>query len=177
MSMGIYRKFGKLGSSQGFSLPDTLLIVGLLLLLGLTTIIFVDPINIQKRNRDIQRIETLDALNRAILLAIIEGEIVLVDTADCKTCNSAKGSGSVSGDGWVLVSSSTEKAGLEEYLDKLPIDPVNKPPFVYKFVSTSSQGYKLAVPFESAEYQVKMRVDGGIYEDLYEIGTDLSLEF
>jgi len=175
--MGIYRKFGKLRSSRGFSLPDTLLIVGFLLLLVLTAIIFIDPINIQKRNRDIQRIEALDALNRAILLAIIEGEIVLVDTEDCKTCNSANGSNSVHGDGWVLVSNSTEETGLDAYLDKLPVDPINKPPFVYKFVSTSAQGYKLAVPFESAEYQVKMRVDGGVYEDLYEIGTDLSLEF
>jgi hypothetical protein len=161
----------------GLSAADMLIVIGLVLLAGLAITVFVDPINIQKRNRDIIRLENMDAVNRAIHLGVLEGEIVLKDTKDCENCNSLKGSTSVEGNGWVVQSTTSGKKGLKKYIDELPVDPVNKPPLIYKFVSSDAQGYKLAVPLESVEHKVKMRVDGGIYDDLYEIGTDMSLEF
>ena len=156
-----------------------LIVVGLVLIAGFSILVFVDPVNIQKRNRDIDRLESLDALNRAIHLALLEGEIALVDTTSCEKCNSEDGSVLVNGTGWVVYSPIPSKIGLKRYFEELPVDPINKKVAnsVYKFVSTSSQGYKLAVRLESLEHQVKMRVDGGIYDDLYEVGTDMSLEF
>ncbi len=162
---------------NGFAIADTLIVIGLVGLAVIMVMVYVDPINIAKRNRDITRIENLDAVNRAVHLALLEGEISLKDTVDCTGCDSGAGTPSVGGSGWVEYFPLDGKVGLAKYLDELPVDPVNKEKSVYKFVSSGMQGYKIAVPLESVEHKVKMRLDSGIYDDLYEVGTDLSLEF
>lgn len=137
-------------------------------------------------NRDILRMERLDTLNKAIQLGLINGEIELTNTANCKSCNSLKGSTSLEGSGWApySIKGSADKGnaggkekGLAKYLDALPVDPLNQGEFYFRFISSKNQGYKLAVPLESLEYRAKAKIDGGIYSNLYEVGNDLSLEF
>ncbi|MBP8961216.1 type II secretion system protein [Patescibacteria group bacterium] len=162
---------------RGVSLVDTLIVMGFVGMAVILIMIYVDPLNIVKRNRDIARLEDVDAVSRAIHLALLEGEISLKDTFDCGTCNTLKGTVAVNGTGWVEYTPLDGKRGLSRYLEELPVDPINNKKFFYKFVSDGLQGYKIAVPLESVEHKVKMRLDSGIYPDLYEVGTDMSLEF
>jgi len=164
-------------NEKGVSLVDTLIVMGFVGLAVILIMIYVDPLNIVKRNRDIARLEDVDAVSRAIHLALLEGEISLKDTFDCGTCNTLKGTVAVNGTGWVEYTPLDGKRGLSRYLEELPVDPINNKKFFYKFVSDGLQGYKIAVPLESVEHKVKMRLDSGIYPDLYEVGTDMSLEF
>ncbi len=163
-------------TDNGLSVLEFLLLLGFGVVLVGLLVVFVDPTNLKRKQRDVARLEALDDLNNALHLALLEGAIQFEDTRGCRTCTSATGSLVVDGKGWVKYVPSAQN-GLQRYLDVLPRDPLNEPPYVFRFVSSSEQGYKLAVPLESAEYQVRMRVDGGIYPDLYEVGTDLSLEF
>ncbi len=163
-------------TDKGLSILEFLLLLGFGAILVGLLIVFVDPTNLKRKQRDVARLEALDDLNNALHLALLEGTIQFEDTKGCGTCTSSTGTLAVDGTGWVKYTLATQ-AGFGRYLDVLPKDPLNTEPYVFKFVSSSAQGYKLAVPLESAEYQVKMRVDGGIYPDLYEVGTDLSLEF
>ena len=164
-------------NEKGVALVDTLIVMGFVGLAVILIMIYVDPLNIVKRNRDIARLEDVDAVSRAIHLALLEGEISLKDTFDCGTCNTLKGTVAVNGTGWVEYTPLDGKRGLSRYLEELPVDPINNKKFFYKFVSDGLQGYKIAVPLESVEHKVKMRLDSGIYPDLYEVGTDMSLEF
>ncbi len=164
-------------NEKGVALVDTLIVMGFVGLAVILIMIYVDPLNIVKRNRDIARLEDVDAVSRAIHLALLEGELSLKDTSGCKVCNTQQGNNKVNGSGWVEYTPLDGKKGLSRYLDSLPLDPINKGPFMYKFVSDDLQGYKIAVPLESVEHKVRMRLDSGIYDNLYEVGTDMSLEF
>lgn len=162
----------------GLTLTDYLVVIGIVAVFAAVLFGVLGPARLDEAAeiRDLRRIEDLNNLSRAIILGLTEGELILVDTFDCEECTSHRGSSEVTGEGWIKFDQPDGKKGLANYLDQLPVDPLNFGEFYYSFVSEAeTQSFKIYVPLESDEHEVRMRLDGGISSHYYEVGNNLSL--
>ncbi len=129
-------------------------------------------INISK---DSGRLQDMDTLKSALNLALLDGEIQLVSTSNCKDCNSATGKSSVDGkNGWVKFTVPVGKMGLSKYLVTLPSDPDNKASRFYSF-SSNGTTYELNAELASSKYLKNMKEDKGNNPVKYELGSNLLL--
>ena len=85
--------------------------------------------------------------------------------------NSQTGTRSVDGTGWVKVNLSAQTT---VNVPTLPIDPANTGNYKYTYKGNAS-GYKLLTVLESTQQSPKMANDGGIDNNSYEVGTNLSI--
>jgi hypothetical protein len=167
------------GSIQaGMAFTDIVVVLGLVAVFSAVVFGVLGPSRIEdlREVRDLQRIEDLGNLSRAIKLSLVEGEVVLVSTSKCDDCASDVGSDSADGSGWIKFDVPEGKEGLGKYFDSLPVDPLNKGVYKYVFeADDKTQSFKISVQLESPTNDVKMRLDGGTSPELYEVGSDLSL--
>jgi hypothetical protein len=128
-----------------------------------------------QRSRDTTRINDMDALSEAVSLAVSEGEISLVSTESCNTCDPNTGTVAIDGKkGWIKFDIPEGKTGLVKYIPRLPLDQVNNDRYVYTFASTSN-GYEINAVLESDENSTKMELDKGNDPEVYEVGTNLNI--
>lgn len=167
----------KISKSGGFTFVELILVLGFALLITGVLVIAIDPQAILAKSRDAQRVKDLDELSTAIRLSILEGEVSLVSTAGCEDCTSVSGSPKSDGAGWVKFVLLEDTVGLARFLSVLPLDPLNESPYIYTFSSDEkTQTYKIVAKLESLESANRMRLDGGIDLEMYEVGTGLSSE-
>jgi len=167
----------------------TLLTVFLSALVLLTVgILFLDPLEKFRENRDRKRIEALELLDRAIQFYLKNNA---ADPRLCEGCASGTMFShqpisiagqtpqviertEVGGTGWVPIDLSLN-AGLNKTpLLKLPIDPLNSDPYVYVFTVGVGGKFKLSARLEATKNSSLMENDGGNHGDLYELGTQPS---
>ncbi|EKE00348.1 MAG: hypothetical protein ACD_22C00043G0005 [uncultured bacterium] len=159
---------------QGFTLLELMLSVSIIAILSGVLIMVINPLAIVSKGRDAKRMEDLDAISKAILLALTSEEMTLIDNSACATCTSASGTQVVDGTGWVKFSVPLGKTGLAKFLPALPVDPINLDTNVYTFSSTV-ENYELNTVLESTDNATKMSVDGGDEQGVYEVGTSLTI--
>ena len=169
---------------KGFTLVELIVVIAIIAVLAGVVLVVINPAALLAKGRDAKRLEDLDALHKAISLAIADAEISLVDTAGaCATCTSltAVTAAWVDGtSGWVKFTPSTQpgKVGLSKYLPTLPVDPtnatVNLVEYVYTFGSTVTT-YEINAVLESTDNTLKMSTDGGNAPAVYEVGTSLTV--
>lgn len=162
-------------NEKGFTLVELLVVIAIIAVLAGVLLVAINPIQFLQKSRDARRVEDLDALNKAISLALADGEITLAATGTCATCTSSTGTQALDGtNGYVKFTIPTGKTGLSKYVPALPVDPLNTGTNVYTFGSTVS-GYELNAVLESTENQNKMSTDGGNAPAVYEVGTSLTI--
>jgi len=127
--------------------------------------------------RDSQRLQDMDTLHKALGLALADGEITLLDTTGCTNCTSTAGNLSVNGiSGYVRFAVPAGKTGLSKYLASLFFDPVNDTATGLEYVyAATAAGYEINCILESPEYANKMVFDGGDDNNVFEIGTSLTI--
>jgi prepilin-type N-terminal cleavage/methylation domain-containing protein len=160
--------------NHGFTLIELLIVVCIVGILSALLLVVVNPAALLAKARDAKRIEYVENLNKALVLAENEGEITLIDQPNCTDCTSASGSIAVDGSGYVRFSVPLGKTGLYKYIHVLPMDPLNSGANVIKFGS-NGKAHELNVVLESADNAPMMTTDGGNAPNLYEVGTSLSI--
>lgn len=166
-------------TNKGFTLIELLVVIGVIIILTGVLIVAIDPVAIMRKGRDARRLDELDTLNKAIALGLAEGEISLVDTdslCGVEGCNMTDDGDALDGSGYVRysITPGDPEIGLEKYIPRLPIDPLNTGSNVFIFSSDGNQ-YELNVVLESTDNAAKMSTDGGSEEAVYEIGTNLNI--
>jgi len=160
---------------KGFTLVELLVVIAVIGVLAAAVIVAINPGEMLKKSRDSTRLSDMDALRKAIDLAVADGATL---TATTTAGDSTTGTRAVDGTGWVSVD-------VSHYLSTLPIDPRNGVTFTdaagntvtgkYLYFSDGS-AYELNCYLESTANASKYTTDGGDDAAIYEVGTDPGLD-
>lgn len=161
--------------TKGFTLIELLVVIAIIGVLSGVLITIINPGTLLAKARDAKRLDILDDLNKAIYIAIVEGEITLTSTTGCGTCTSTTGTQAVDGaNGFVKFTIPAGKTGLAKYINVLQLDPTNVNPYAFTYASNGTL-YELNAVLESTENAAKMTTDGGNNAAVYEVGTSLTI--
>lgn len=167
-------KFGP--ADGGFTLVELIIVIAIIGVLAGAVLVVLNPAQLLQEGRDAQRLEDMDSLNKAITLALADGEIVLTDTSGvCATCTSSSANprqGVDGANGWVKFTIPTGLTGLGKYVSTLPTDPSTG---TYSWAADGTN-YEINAVLEAADNATKMSTDGGDAAAVYEIGTDPALD-
>ena len=159
---------------RGFTLIELIVVIAIIAVLAGVVLVAINPAVLLAKGRDAKRLEDFDGLNKAISLAVADGEITLTATGTCTTCTSLSGTQAVDGTGWVKFTIPTGKTGLSKFMPALPLDPLNTGTSVYTFGSTLTD-WEVNAIMESVDNSAKMTTDGGNSATTLEVGTSLTI--
>lgn len=160
---------------EGFTLLEVLVVISVVCIIFGTLLIAINPRALLQKSRDAKRMQDLDAMFKAINLALADGEITLTPTVECSDCTSSTGSPDADGTGYIKFNIVAGKQGLVRYgIDRLPLDPLNRNANVYSFGSTAT-GFEIDTVLENPDNAPKMSTDGGSDINKYEVGTNLKI--
>ncbi len=165
---------------KGFTLVEMLVVIAIIAILAGAVLLAINPVATMQKSRDTTRLNDMDALRSAINIALTEGEIRLIDMTEPQTSEAGVSAQAVNGStGWVRFDipgfdTPEAKTGLGRYIPALPLDPTNNADLVYTFMSTVDN-YELNCVLEYPDNGVKMATDGGDNENVYEVGTSLTI--
>jgi prepilin-type N-terminal cleavage/methylation domain-containing protein len=162
-------------SQKGFTLIELIVVIAIIAVLAGVVLVAINPAVLLAKSRDAKRLEDFDALNKAISLAIADGEIILLDKTTCTTCTSLSTVQVVDGEsGWIQFGIVPGRTGLSKFLPSLPLDPINNETYHYSFGSTLTD-WEINGVLESPDNGSKMTVDGGDNDLKFEVGTNLKI--
>ena len=161
----------------GFTLIELLITIAVLSILSGVLVAVINPAVILNKGRDARRMDDLDNVNKAMILALSDEEITLIDV------DAPGGGQAVDGStGWVRFTVPSGQTGLVNFLATLPLDPVNLNTSIYTFASVDGvglgegqTGFELNAILQSPDNTAKMTTDGGDSATKYEVGTRLDL--
>jgi len=186
-------------TKKGFTLLELLIVIGILAILSTTIVLVINPAELLRKARDSQRISDLNTMKTAIAYYITEvadPELGTVYTS--KTYSdvggvlcAANGPASstptfaVNGTGWIPIEFTKITGGAP--IGSLPADPnaslsADNAVYHYAYLVSSSTNstFKLTAKMESIYYSnegdgdVESK-DGGVNDDIYEVGTDMTI--
>jgi type II secretory pathway pseudopilin PulG len=164
---------------SGFTIVEVLVVIGVFLGFVAFTWFLLDPYELKRRGDDAMRLADLATLQQAINSVSTEAStsgkpaLCMSLSTPCKGESNSNDTDSrkSNGTGWIKVDLTSQKS---VGVPILPLDPINDNKFFYTFVSDGS-GWEITVPLESNFYKAKMATDGGNNENMYEVGTNLTL--
>ncbi len=158
---------------KGFTLIELLVVIAIIAVLAGALLIMINPQSLLQKSRDTRRLQDIDALSKAITLALAEGEITLLDTTPCGAggCVQTAANTQVDGTGYVTYTL-VGATGLAKFIATLPRDPLSTQSYVY---GSDGVNFELNVVLEHADNVPKMTTDGGNSDAAFESGTSLSI--
>jgi hypothetical protein len=152
--------------------------------LAIITYLVIDPIELRRKSQDTVRISDLTTLNQVITTAVQDatqsGAEVLCAGGITTPCTGTSNPGTAAnrktdGTGWVKV----DLTGRAATLPTLPVDPINTGVHVYSYsTNAAADAWEINAVLDSKEYtvkQAKMSQDGGNNDNVYEIGSNLTI--
>jgi len=158
--------------SDGFSLYEILIVIGILSIFSVYTIGQFTNTAHRRRAKDLVRISDVNTLMEAIEEYYVDNDRLPgnpgqtyrsdldPDGGPCSQCDQLVG-------GWI-------EEDLSGYLEKLPVDPDNASPLVYRY-RHNGEIYQIDCQLEFSGHQKKMEEDGGLDIERYELGTGVGV--
>ena len=153
---------------RGFSLIEFLVVVGILLILATSVLIYTNPIENQKKARDQRRLTDIAQLREAFEEFKADNKVYPDVKNTIRYSNvgiSPETSVSSANNGWI-------NENMSGYLNLLPTDPLNTDEYRYIYIR-DDLSYELNVKLEY--FTDTMVNDTGNNNNLYEVGDNLNL--
>lgn len=157
---------------RGFTLVELLVVIAIIAILIAAVVLAINPADMMKKGRDSTRLSDIEAVRKAIDLAIANGGEIADGTGNTASATPNQAS---NGTGWMAFDIST-------YLATLPIAPRNNISMTdaagatvtdqYQY-SASGGVYELRCYLEHPDNAVKYTTDGGDNAAMFEIGTQV----
>lgn len=170
---------------KGFTLLELLIVIGILAIISTTMILVINPAELLRKARDVQRLSDLTSIRTALsyyLTSISSPNLGntsywyvyahpgLTFSGNCGTRTaSSTASQAVDGYGWIPVRLSDLTGGSP--IPAYPIDPNPAQGKRYYIYIPSNTTFELLANMESTTYTSQESTDGGNLPDVYEIGT------
>lgn len=186
---------------SGFTLLELLIVIAIIAILSVVVVLFINPVEMLKKGRDVQRISDLATMKTAISLFLQDNASnslgstvacsttgttitdntaairVTVDSSWSYTDNyTATSSNAGTAQSWIPVSFQGVSSGAP--ISNLPLDPVNSISYYYRYGCWANNTFEIDAALESDAFTVTddRRVkDGGNSATRYEVGTDLRI--
>ncbi len=166
-------------SSRGFTLIELLVVIAIIAVIAAVVIMLVNPLEILRKSRDSTRLSDLKGLMKSIEVAMqdVGGDPATFlcytpSTAPCtESSNTVGNMRTNNGTGWVKINFS---AMQNVTMATLPIDPSNNSTYFYTYRSDGTT-YEFNAVLESQQNQPLMQNDGGDNDNVYEVGSSLTL--
>lgn len=169
---------GRVLTNKGFTLVELLVVIAIIAILAAVVVLIINPLELTRRGRDAARLTDLANLQSAINVAVQESTGSGVISVLCKgntsyPCNGSSQTGTRSSDGtgWIKADLSTQKSVS---VPTLPVDPVNSTIYHYTYCA-DKDAWEIDTTLESDQQKNKMKNDGGNDDNLYEVGSNLTL--
>lgn len=176
-SAQVRKGLASLRGRSGFTLVELLVVIAIIAILAAVVVLIINPLELTRRGRDAARLTDLSNLQQAINVAVQEatnsGAAILCKTAGAYPCNGSSHTGArvADGTGWVKTDLSSQKSVS---VPTLPIDPVNDATYHYTYCA-ASDAWEIDTTLESIQQKGKMKTDGGNDDNLFEVGSNLTL--
>lgn len=169
-------------TADGFTLVEMMVVVGVIGVVASVSYFYLNPFEYFKKARDSQRLQNLNGLKAALVLALQNGQSFSGRCLPQNPCDSLSGTANTDGSGFVDLD-------LSKYLTGLPRDPShnnssftdgkgNSSPAAFEFAASGSDfeiRTRLESKFFTAGPNDKYLDDGGDDDDYYEVGTRLNI--
>ncbi len=178
---------------KGFTLLELLIVIGILAILSTTMVLVINPAEMLRRARDSQRISDLNTIKSALAFYLTEAASpdldgttptgwfiyqhpgITVAGTDCGGQNTKTliSSQAINGSGWIPVNLSGLTGGSP--ISGYPVDPnpaSNKRYYIY-LPDQNTLTFELLANMESVTYSAQEATDGGLLNDVYEVGTKM----
>lgn len=155
--------------TAGFTLVEMVVVISMIALLSGLLVVLIDPLEMRRKARDVVRLVDLNNLLQAIESYNTDNSLPPDQEGILRRSDQSVMEGQApqlsDGRGWL----GTDLSGS---LAKLPTDPLNVWPYVYRYKRAAK---KFEVDAVMEEYTDLMRNDNGNGDNRYELGTDLGL--
>jgi len=167
---------------RAFSLVEVMVVVAMVGIVSSVSYFYLNPFEHFKKARDSQRLQNLNSLKTALVLALQNGQSFSGRCTLVNPCDSLSGTTNADGSGFVDLD-------LSKYLTALPRDPShnnfsfidgkgNASPAAFQFVASGSD-FEIRTRLESKFFTTnpndKYLDDGGDDNDYFETGTKLTI--
>ncbi len=188
---------------SAFTLIELLVVIAIIAILAVVVVLTLNPAELLRQTRDANRVSDAATLRSAISIyaedtggslgssSVIYASIpdpIATSTAgdqcqgisfpsagsDTYQCASSPSYRNINGTGWIPINFTSISSGAP--IGSLPVDPINTSSTgEYYTFTTNGTTYETTMALESKKYAAIEASDGGIYTDLYEQGTSLTL--
>lgn len=176
-------------SKKGFTLVELLVVIGILAILAAAVVVVLNPAELLRQARDVQRMSDLDTVKSvvALYLSTVSNPTLTSGPFASATgsCYSLVGTCSTRGfainNGWVGVDL-TAMTSPPPPISAWPRDPINDGTYHYAWdADATNLTFELNADLESAKYSSggtndKEGNDGGNSTTIYEVGTEPGLD-
>lgn len=164
---------------KGFTIPELVLVMGLIGVLASISFVLLNPLQSLKRSRDAVRFHDLNTLKSALVLTLQNGATFGNRCTRTSPCDSLSGTSAVDGSGYIDLD-------LTGFLNVLPRDPLassgtltdllsQNAPASYQFAHDDTGNFEIRAHLESKDNASRYTDEGGNNSNYYEVGTKLDI--